>query len=75
MSNNERIRQMLAHQSKPEVKVDELGATVIKDGVASVFHAWDFIHLPKAQRKGKTYEEIQQIRKKIWLSQYEVKKQ
>ena len=30
-------------------------------------HSWDKIDIPKKQRKGKTYEELQEMRKNIWL--------
>lgn len=29
-------------------------------------HQWDKINLTKSQRKGKSYEELQELRKKIW---------
>jgi hypothetical protein len=31
-----------------------------------IWHEWDNISIPKAQRKGKSYEELQEMRKKIW---------
>ena len=27
---------------------------------------WDNVHIPKAKRKGKTYEELRSMRKTIW---------
>ena len=37
------------------------------DNIApKVTHPWDYIHLSKVERKGKTYEELQEIRKEKW---------
>lgn len=31
-----------------------------------VAHPWDKVNLSKSERKGKTYEELQELRKQIW---------
>lgn len=30
-------------------------------------HPWDGINIPKAERKGKSYEEVQELRAQKWL--------
>jgi hypothetical protein len=40
--------------------------TVLHNGVVRVINPWDDVHLSKAERKGKTPEEIQAMRKQKW---------
>ena len=44
--------------------------TVIRNGVTRVVHAWDHINLTKDERKGKTPDQIQQLRKDKYLARY-----
>lgn len=44
---------------------------VLKNGVHKIHNPWDSIDIPKKTRKGKSFEEIQELRRLI----YESKKQ
>jgi hypothetical protein len=39
----------------------------ISNAPTKEYHEWDAVQLTKAERKGKTYEEIQAIRKDKWI--------
>lgn len=43
-----------------------LGGRVIKNGVHPVRHPWDGVELSKAERRGKSYEEVQALRQEKW---------
>ena len=38
----------------------------IHNGVTRVTHPWDKVDLSKSERRGKTYEELQAMRKQRW---------
>jgi hypothetical protein len=38
----------------------------IHNGVSREYHPWDKINLTKSERRGKTYEELQAMRKERW---------
>lgn len=38
----------------------------IHNGVSREHHPWDKINLTKSERRGKTYEELQEMRKQRW---------
>ena len=40
-----------------------LNSNTLHNGVSRVVHPWDKINLSKSERRGKTYEELQAIRK------------
>lgn len=44
---------------------------VLHNGVSRERHPWDKINLTKSERRGKTYEELQAIRKAIYEKEYE----
>lgn len=74
ISQKELQRQRLASAIKKPDKVildrKERTKTVIRNGVTRVVHAWDHINLSKAERKGKTPDQIQQLRKDKYLARY-----
>ena len=39
---------------------------VIHNGVDRVTHPWDTINIPKKERRGKSFEELQEMRKQRW---------
>ncbi len=42
------------------------GPSTYRNGVSRVTNPWDRVNLSKAERRGKTYEELQAIRKARW---------
>jgi len=42
----------------------EMEDNTLHNGVTREYHPWDHIQLSKKERKGKTYEELQALRKK-----------
>lgn len=45
------------------------GRPHLENGVERTWNPWDTIQLSKAQRKGKSFEELQALRKEIYLSE------
>jgi len=39
---------------------------IIHNGIEHIYHEWDKVQLTKKERSGKTYEELQKIRKEKW---------
>jgi hypothetical protein len=48
---------------EPLADIGCLGHKQIRNGVTRSYNPWNHIHLEKSERKGKTYEEIQAIKK------------
>jgi hypothetical protein len=46
----------------------EYTGRVLENGVTRTRHPWDSIHLSKAERKGKTFEELQELRKREYAA-------
>jgi len=42
----------------------------IENGVHRELHPWDGVQLSKAERRGKTAEEIQELRREKWIVAY-----
>lgn len=41
-----------------------LNSNTLHNGVSREYHPWDKINLTKSERRGKTYEELQALRKR-----------
>ena len=48
------------------------GTSRLANGVHRISHPWEKVHLSKAQRKGKTPEELESMRKEIWKTQVRI---
>lgn len=72
MSNKQaNVATLMAAISYGMLNGYEFGAydNCIHNGVSREHHPWDKINLTKAERRGKTYEELQEMRKQRWESE------
>lgn len=56
-----------AMNTEPSTQEDESNHAVKPEP-----HPWNSVQLTKAERKGKTYEQIQELRKEKWEKQDEI---